>query len=376
MRATLLACLALLGTGCLRGAETDDLALGDTEVETPALRSVVTTEPLWRVHTEAVRLEGEGGPIAGTLLLPDSPVAAPGVLLLGDGLGKDRNWEGPQLKGRNGSGRLLADALARHGMAVLRVDPPGTGDTPARDSLGFEDLLAVHQIALEGLAGHERVDGTHLFVLGHGEGGLAALRLAEDPRVAGVGLLATPGRPLVDRLGAQLEAAGRGEVRPAVESALADLIAGREVVSEEVSSDTDLQALFDGLQDPATVAYHRELLALDPVTLFPAETTPVLLLHPGRSLHVDRGEAERLARAGGERLTRVDVSHADHALKVEERPRRALEPDVALSYNAPGRALHPEVPAAIVRWVEARTRNVPIDAFYEEEDEGPTAALP
>lgn len=356
-------CLLLLA-GCLRSPEVEEYP-AHTETD-PYHRSLVTPHGSYAVRTEPVRFEAAGVTVHGTLLVPDVLFPAPAVLLLADG-GMDRNWESPRVRGRNGSGRLLADALARRGVAVLRYDQRGTGETATDGALSWSDLLAEQRAALSVLAEHPDVAGDQVFVLGHGQGGLHALRLGSEESVAGIGLLATSGHPMRDVLVGRLRDSGfEAEALDPFARALDAIVAGEAVVPEDVTVEPALQGLLHRLQDPASLAYHRELLAFDPTAAVGSVHGPVLVVAPGKDLQVAVGEATRLeeaARAAGLVARRIDVPDADHALKTEERPLGELDGMVALSYNSPQRTLNPEVVAAVVGWLRGHTATIPVDAF-------------
>src|SRR2546426_6726803 len=93
----------------------------------------------------------------------------------------------------------LAEALAQEGIASLRYDPRGQGEStlPADTPLRLADLVGDARGGLDFLGGRADVDAAHLTALGVGAGGLVALQLAaQDPAVKAVVLISTPGRPM------------------------------------------------------------------------------------------------------------------------------------------------------------------------------------
>src|SRR6478672_1653499 len=58
----------------------------------------------------------------GTLVRPAGSGPFPAVVLVAGSGPTDRDWNSPLLPGTNGSGRLLAEALADAGYASLRYD--------------------------------------------------------------------------------------------------------------------------------------------------------------------------------------------------------------------------------------------------------------
>jgi hypothetical protein len=81
------------------------------------------------IVAEEVNFVAGGRTIPGTLVHPDSGTG-PGLLLLAGSGPTDRDWNTPLLPGKNGSARLLADALGARGVTVLRFDKAFSGQNP------------------------------------------------------------------------------------------------------------------------------------------------------------------------------------------------------------------------------------------------------
>ena len=142
---------------------------------TAVLAPVATT-----YHIETVTLTSPAGNVAlaGTLSIPDGPGPFPGAVLLSDMGPQDRD-------ARQGSYRLFADLasnLARQGIAVLRLDDRGVGQSGGDSRLATTaDLVRDAQAALGILRVRPTIDPARTGFIGHGEGGNVALLAATQP---------------------------------------------------------------------------------------------------------------------------------------------------------------------------------------------------
>ena len=117
----------------------------------------------------------------GTLVIPDNNKKYPLALLLNGTGQQDRNYtySGHQFF------TVLADALARNGIASFRMDDRGIGSTTGDfETSGISDFTVDAWEAIEYLKNCPDVDSRFLGVIGHSEGGVVASRLtAQDKDV-------------------------------------------------------------------------------------------------------------------------------------------------------------------------------------------------
>jgi pimeloyl-ACP methyl ester carboxylesterase len=131
--------------------------------------------------------------LAGTFTIPEGEGPFPAALLIAGSGGSDRNESG------NGHRPflVLADWLTRRGIAVLRVDKRGVGDSEGRlIDATTTDLATDAEEAIRYLRTRSEVDAGRIGMVGHSEGGLIACMVAgRNPEVAFIILLAAPGIP-------------------------------------------------------------------------------------------------------------------------------------------------------------------------------------
>jgi hypothetical protein len=115
-----------------------------------------------------------GASVPGTIAKPARPATPgryPGIVLLAGSGPTDRNWDSPLLAGSS-PGQQLAEALAAHGVVVLRFDKASVGGnhTPITDGATIDVYRDEGRAALALLRVRPDVDPTHLYVAGHSEG--------------------------------------------------------------------------------------------------------------------------------------------------------------------------------------------------------------
>jgi pimeloyl-ACP methyl ester carboxylesterase len=249
----------------------------------------------------------DGVTLAGTLTRPEGEGPFPAVVLVTGSGPQDRD---EALLGHRPFA-VLADHLTRAGIAVLRTDDRGvgesTGDFASATTPDFADDAA-H--ALAWMAAREDTGPTG--VLGHSEGGLVApllqarteegapkarfLVLLAGPSVDGAAILEEQGALILAANGASEEdiATQRLHTRTAIDSALAGddieamMAALREVPGTEEATDEELR---QGLERMAT-PWFRWFLAFDPAETLKSVDVPVLALFGERDLQVPAAQNE------------------------------------------------------------------------------------
>lgn len=145
---------------------------------------------------------------AGTLTSPKQTKRAPAVILV--------SGSGPQNRDEEMMGHkpflILADALTRRGIAVLRVDDRGVGGSSRGDKAPTSEDFAQDVLAgIEFLKTRKDIDVKHIGIIGHSEGGLVAPLVATQSKdVAFIVLLAGPGvkgADLLEKQGAAIQSA-------------------------------------------------------------------------------------------------------------------------------------------------------------------------
>jgi dipeptidyl aminopeptidase/acylaminoacyl peptidase len=323
--------------------------------------------------SEEVSFVAGGRTIPGTIVHPASGVG-PGLVLLAGSGPTDRNWNSPLLPGTNGSGRLLAEALAQRGITVLSFDKAFSGKNPGLPiaNLSLDTYRDEASAALELLRKRPEVDANRVFVAGHSEGGIHATRLAElhGDKLRGVILMSAPGRSMREILEVQLEhnvlnksgmtpAQVEAEMAP-IRKGLRDFAGGENVDPKSLSTRPQIVGILTALMAPAVAHIGRALVSFDPAQAAAKLAPPVLVLQGANDLQVGAVDAERLVAARKSAGKPVDyhlIPAADHVLKAETQSLdqlRANIPQVQARYNAPDRNLAVDLVDTLAQWIRGR----------------------
>lgn len=271
--------------------------------------------------------------LAGTLVVPAGEGPFPAVALV--------TGSGPQDRDETLMGHkpflVIADALARRGIASLRWDDRGVGgsagdNTVSTEGSTLDDFAGDVRAAVAFLRSRPEVDRNAVGIVGHSEGGLIApMVAAADRSVAFLVLLAPPGEPIRSLLQRQSRdlylllgvdpklidraLAMQGEnfalvADPALpadrlQEKLRTLIKvhrNRLTAEERAALRVDGNVMERVIQEETTV-WFRSLIRQDPAVYLRGVKSPVLALFGEKDLQVEpRGNAEivraSLAAAG------------------------------------------------------------------------------
>lgn len=128
--------------------------------------------------------------LAGTLSLPENPGKYPAAIILSGG--EPDNRDGGFFGFR--PFKLIAEHLASRGIATLRIDDPGIGESTGKHfwQHRFSELETFANKLLEQLCRHSLIAGTKVGLIGYRQGGVIANQVASrNSRVAFVCNLAT-----------------------------------------------------------------------------------------------------------------------------------------------------------------------------------------
>jgi pimeloyl-ACP methyl ester carboxylesterase len=254
---------------------------------------------------EKVRFHGwaEGIELSGTLTLPKGAGPFPAVLLVAGSGPQDRDAS----LANHRPFLLIADALTRKGIAVLRYDKRGVGESTGNpDTATTMDLAADAKAALAFLKSRKQIDGSRVGLIGHSEGAIIAPYLAgHSKEVKWLVLLAAPATPGEQTLLHQSELIGRagGLTDEQLEASLGFDQAAYALVRKEKDPSALAEKLvalvketgLDAALPPAaletqlrmlTSPWFRFFLDYDPLPNLKTVSCPVLALYGQKDLQV------------------------------------------------------------------------------------------
>ena len=250
--------------------------------------------------------------LAGTLTLPKADVPCAAAILISGSGPQDRDETLLDHK----PFAVIADHLARHGIAVLRYDDRGTAASTGDFATATSDDFALDvEAAISFLLKDQRIDPRHIGLIGHSEGGIIAPMVASRRKdvafavlLAGTGvngreILLSQGQLILKAEGVTDEAALRiqHETQTAIiEAALSE----STTESSEVRLKATLEKLMallppeaqhdDGMEQTleagiATLKtpWFRYFLTFDPGPVLERVTCPVLALNGEKDVQVD-----------------------------------------------------------------------------------------
>jgi pimeloyl-ACP methyl ester carboxylesterase len=218
----------------------------------------------------------------------------------------------------------LVRAFDEWGIATFRYDKRGVGASGGSYwSTGFHDRLADAVAAVGWLADQRPVDASRIYVLGHSEGALLALRLAAGAApIAGAVLLAGSAKSGEETLlwqGRQIAQTFTGFNAWLVRALHFDPLQRQRSYIARVKTTTGDTARI-GLIQKVNARWMREFLAYDPAPDLAAVRVPVLALTGAKDLQVDPADIDRMAELVPHGFEGHVIPDVSHLLRLEPGP--------------------------------------------------------
>jgi pimeloyl-ACP methyl ester carboxylesterase len=322
---------------------------------------------------------GEQMTLAGTLTEPEGDGPFPAVILISGSGAQDRD----ETLFEHKPFLVLADALTRRGIAVLRVDDRGVGGSTGSTMDSTTDDFAGDVMAgLAFLKSRSEIDAKHLGLIGHSEGGIIAPLVASRSGdaafivlMAGTGLpgediLYLQGQAILKAMGAEdgdlkLQLEMQKQIFQALKSekdekALETRL--REVVKSLLESQPEktrkklanMEGLIEGQLKMVRSAWFRYFLTFDPRPTLAKVRCPVLAIIGEKDLQVPPREnlaaiESTLKGAGNDRVTVKELPQLNHLFQT-------CKTGTPSEYAEIEETLSPSALSVIGDWIEARVK--------------------
>lgn len=244
--------------------------------------------------------------IFGTLTTPDLTKKCPVALIISGSGPTDRNGNNAMMK--NNSLKMLAEALAKNGIASLRFDKRGIGESKAaggesESSLVFENYIQDAKSWINFLRQDKRF--SKVIVIGHSEGSLIGM-------IAGVKAdkfvsIAGPGDSADKIIKAQIDATSMKQLNDMTFPIIDSLKNGFTVKKV----DPMLVRLFRPSIQPYLISWFK----YNPQTEIKKLTIPVLILQGNNDIQITVKDAENLLEAN-KSAELVIIDKMNHVLKI------------------------------------------------------------
>lgn len=317
-------------------------------------------------RSDDLRFRAGDSSLAATLTLPDGEGPHPWTVLVGSWLprGRDGGWDRERhprwfaparADGNGGLLARLADALAAHGVASLRYDPRGCGESDgAWEATDLFTRIDDARDAIGAMRSRSELDLRRTAIIGHGEGAVIAISVAiGDPAIGAVGLIGAParcGRDVLRRGVAERARTGTDRQHPVV----AALDGASEWLIEHAERRTPaIELRIGGEPVELRLAALEQAIHTPALALATMLHRNVVIAHGTADAWADPAESRLLARAlieGGSDPTVIEVDGAGHDLAEADDARIGQ-----LAAAIAGRIEARELPPVLVAIEEMRT---------------------
>jgi uncharacterized protein len=267
---------------------------------------------------EPIAVETPTGTLYGTLLSPHSRGPLPIVLIIAGSGPTDRDGNSVLLAGPNNSLKLLAEGLAAKGIASVRYDKRGVGETGKAMQRAAEKTKTI--LREEDLSFETYIDDavrwgkrlrddrrfSKLTVIGHSEGSLIGMVAAQLIPAEAFVSIAGAGRPINQILLDQLRSQLPPDLLKTTEDILVQLAAGKRVDSVPAT----LNPVFRPSAQPFLISWIR----YHPMKEVASLRIPVLVMQGTTDIQVRPEDAQYLAK-GNPAAHLILIEGMNHVLK-------------------------------------------------------------
>ncbi len=274
--------------------------------------------------------------VYGTLLQPKGGTDTLVILIAGSG---PTDRDGNQQMMQNNSLKMLAQDLAKKGLATFRYDKRIftllKQQALQEDKLRFDDFVEDAVSTISYFKSKNKYD--HVHILGHSQGALVGLLAAQQAEVSGYISLSGAGQgidqTIINQIGLQMPG-------------LKDEAAQAFATLKEKGSVKDFSPALTSILRKSVQPFMASWMQYDPATEIQKIDIPTLIINGTQDLQVDLKEAQSLKDAAPAAQLSI-IDDMNHVLKKVS----GDQLENAKSYNEPSRPLAPTLIDTIVDFI-------------------------
>ena len=287
---------------------------------------------------EEITLETKTGDIKGSLLIPSVSEKTAVVLIIAGSGPTDRNGNNPMMT--NNSLKMLAKELQKNGIASVRYDKRGIGESKNSGlqeiDLRFEDYVQDVEGWIKLLKEDDRF--SNIIVLGHSEGSLIGMIASHKQKpkkfisIAGIGI------PAGDIIRKQL----KGQPQFVLDESL-------KIIEKLENGETveNVSQMLYSLFRPSVQPYIISWFKYDPQKEIAKLDIPILIVQGTTDIQVSVSDADKLALANKKSQKQI-IEGMNHILKESQADRQKN----IQTYSIPDLPLKKELTEVIVKFIE------------------------
>ncbi len=260
---------------------------------------------------EVIHITSQGNLLGGSIMFPEGKKKNLPIALIIQGSGPtDKDGNSAALAGKNNSLKLLAESLAKNGIASLRFDKRGLGlsnGTPQEESnLIFDDFVLDANAWLEFIANDKRFK--KIGIVGHSQGSLIGMRVSQNEAVSAFASIAGPSLRIDKTLIAQIKS---NPFNPA------NIIKEAQDIFEKLEDGETVEEVPPYLMSifrPSVQPFMMSWMKYDPLLEMEKIQVPTLVVAGSTDLQVTVEDAQRLQIANEKAQLKV-IDGMNHILK-------------------------------------------------------------
>ena len=256
-----------------------------------------------------IKIRVNGGMLHGTLEIPSEEAPCPAALIISGSGPTDRDGNNPLSGGKNNSLKMLAEALASNGIASVRYDKRGIGESASamtkEEDLRFETYIDDAVRWGNELLKSKRFTG--VTIIGHSEGSLIGLAACRKMDAHAFISIAGAGIPASDLLLSQLKPKLPKDLFDTAETIIDRLNHGK--TTDHVPP--VLNILFRNSVQPYLISWFR----YDPAKELSELKIPILIVHGSTDIQMNIDNANVLAKSNS-LAKQTTINGMNHILKM------------------------------------------------------------